>query len=787
MKKNWKIILSVVCVAVLSMLIVLAVSANSGNENGASLSTVNVATGGNIKMNFKYSTLGNAVNVIVKIGDDEPTEIAVGDVPTNAQGQRVVTVPLSPDQMATAVSVYAEDAEGNKSGELTYSVREYALAVLSNSEQAEYHAAMRGLMNWGAMADIFFNGGVNADEINGGIYYGGANPVDGLVSFFDGEQGEVPDGTSIKFDGYEAYLEPGNTSIKIFFTYEGSEKLTATVQKQDADVASITPFKTGDNSYYVQISNVGVAVFDKTYTVTVSAGTDSATVSKTMLEYLDTLAFGEDYSTAQQNLAKAMYQFYLQARNITVEGCEHIAGTHKTIIGGVYCMTKCCSNCFEVLETIDHYIKNYRCTVCGAEEFSEDNEWSGPTVGADDIPLLPDDPVAPGAGSLSTYNLDAYMSPIWDSELIHNETVMFLEGETSAPLLYSADKIVAIRSYDLTTVYEEGVDYKLEDGKIVLLEGTRIPVCPLSTYYPESTTSSTKIYVDINGVPTLTMYGDNGTRNWQIAVTYTHSDEWAGTVPTSYASTQYADLIAKLENGEDVTIFFYGDSITVGMNASGIAGRAPYTPSWSVMFCQYLAKQYSYTVDYISLDYTNSTRNDEVYGTNGTIRYINTAKGGDTSVNGINNFSDRNDAYLAQYGCDLAVIAFGMNDVGTAASTHAGYVRQIADKFLAKAADTDILFVSTMEPNPDAVPQTEGAWCANSTQRTYEAAYATLAANYNASGTNCAVAPMTTMSIYINSTKRFRDCTGNNINHPSDFIVRAYAQTIYQTVIGYEN
>ena len=499
-----------------------------------------------------------------------------------------------------------------------------------------------------------------------------------------------------------------------------------------------------------------------------------------MLEYLNVIAFGDNYTEAQNNLAKSMYQFYVQAMNVQIEDCAH-EGTYKMKDTGSFCERIYCSDCFKSVGVVDHDIVGGRCTVCGKTEYNEDDMWDGPSIGGSNVPNLP------GSGSLSTYNLDAYMSPMWNSELIHNETVMFLEGETSAPLLYHADDIVAIRSYDLSTVYEEGIDYKLEDGKIVLLEGTRIPVCPLSTYYPESTASSTKIYLNVNGVPTLTMYGDNGTRSWQIAVTYKHSDEWTGPQLESYASTQYAGLIDKLENGEDVTIFFYGDSITVGMNASGVANRAPYTPSWSVMFCQYLAKQYSYTVDYISLDYTNATREDDVYGNRGTIRYINTAKGGDTSVNGINNFSGRNDEYLAQYGCDLAVIAFGMNDVGTSGSVHAGYVGQIADKFLAKAANTDILLVSTMEPNPDAVPKTDGAWCANSTQREYEAAYASLVTKYNNKGTNCAVAPVTSMSIYINSTKRFRDCTGNNINHPSDFIVRAYAQTIYQTVVGYEN
>ena len=62
-----------------------------------------------------------------------------------------------------------------------------------------------------------------------------------------------------------------------------------------------------------------------------------------------------------------------------------------------------------------------------------------------------------------------------------------------------------------------------------------------------------------------------------------------------------------------------------------------------------------------------------------------------------------------------------------------------------------------------------------------------LAEAINKRGTNCALAPMTSMTKYLYTIKRFRDSTGNNVNHPSDFVVRLYAQTLFQTIFGYEN
>ena len=771
--------LAIACMAMLSTLIVLVVSANT---NEVVFDSVQVLTGGSVKMNFKYSSLEGADEIVVDVAGETDT-IPVESITPNSDGKYVITVPLSPAQMMDEVTVSVVNAYGNTLNEQAYSVHEYAMTVLNNFEYDEYHAAMRGLLNWGAMANVLFNEGANANSINKGIYVEGTNPVNGLVSFFEGEGGAVSNGTSVMVSGYQAFLEPGNTSMKLYFTYTGDEKLTATVQREgSSQTVTLYPIKEDDGSYSVQLSNIGVAVFDKAYTVTVSAGADSASVTKSMLEYLNTISFGEDYNSAQQNLAKSMYQFYIQARNITVEGCEHTQ-THKIFLKGTYCMAVCCSNCFKATEHINHEMVNNKCALCGVTEYSDKDEWTGPSIDLD----TPDDPATPDVESLSKFDLDAYMQPIWDTNVVHNETVMFLWNENEAPLLYNADKIIAVRSYALDIVYEEGVDYKLENGKLIRLEGSRMPCANESMFYTHSE-SSMRGYVEVDGQVVPLYAGDNMLKKWQVAVTYPLSDEWAGPEVKSYASTRYAGLIEKLEKGEDVSIFFYGDSITVGANASGLANRPPYTPTWSRMFCQYLAKQYGYTVEYISLDYSKGTTTSDVYGTNGTIRYINTAKGGDTSVNGINSFSTRNDAFLAQYGCDLAIVAYGMNDLGATASQHKGYVKTVVDKFLKQAPNTDILIISTMEPNPDLVLGPGESNCINNTQRTFEPALLELAEEYNNAGTDCAVARMTSMSLYINQeAKRFRDSSGNHLNHPNDFLVRVYAQTVYQTVIGYEN
>ena len=92
----------------------------------------------------------------------------------------------------------------------------------------------------------------------------------------------------------------------------------------------------------------------------------------------------------------------------------------------------------------------------------------------------------------------------------------------------------------------------------------------------------------------------------------------------------------------------------------------------------------------------------------------------------------------------------------------------------------NVALVSTMVPNPDAT----NGWYGN--QEMFEAEMRTLADELNEKGMGCAVVPMTSMSKAVLETKRFRDVTGNNINHPNDFMGRVYAQVMVETVFGYD-
>lgn len=269
---------------------------------------------------------------------------------------------------------------------------------------------------------------------------------------------------------------------------------------------------------------------------------------------------------------------------------------------------------------------------------------------------------------------------------------------------------------------------------------------------------------------------------WQVAVTYKHSGEWDGYEINSQKS-RYQVLSQKLQNGEDVTFVFYGDSITYGANSSFMIGDEPYAPTWAIMFTQYVAKQYGYTVRYIQNEFTQAPvpKQNTVFGSNGTITYYNPSVGGWSVQDGYQNAKEYVGSVVSDYGCDLFTVAFGMNNGDLASKKFVQYTEGIIDRVQNFAPETDIVLVSTMVPNPEAT----NGWYGN--QEQFEAELLISADAYQRAGMNCAVVCMTSMSKSVLENKRFRDYTGNNINHPNDFMARLYAQVMYQTIFDYES
>lgn len=345
------------------------------------------------------------------------------------------------------------------------------------------------------------------------------------------------------------------------------------------------------------------------------------------------------------------------------------------------------------------------------------------------------------------YECSLYTRPIWQGNEIYGESFLPLGREIK--LLYKADEIIEVTDMCQTKVLEAGKDYILRDGGLYIPESSCIEIITPEQYNPQEKSEALHTNVGFtckNGG--YLMFGE-GTfmHNLEYQVTYRHSDVWDGPLPWCDPSKLPATK-KLLAEGKPFTFGFLGDSIPTGGNSSGFIGASPYAPIWPKMVCERLTEKYGCD-----------------------IRFINKSVGGTVSGWGADVATESFKDNIP----DVFLIAFGMNDASGGVDKYVfrDNNRRIAEQILTLNPSCEILFTATTLPNP----------LANQFVRdhdTHELLLAKLAGEY---GAQADLIPMTSMHKYLLTKKRFCDMTGNNINHPNDFLVRVYAQTIL-TVLG---
>ena len=122
---------------------------------------------------------------------------------------------------------------------------------------------------------------------------------------------------------------------------------------------------------------------------------------------------------------------------------------------------------------------------------------------------------------------------------------------------------------------------------------------------------------------------------------------------------------------------------------------------------------------------------------------------------------------------DLVLLAFGMNDGsgtgkgdGVRPEIFGRNIFSIMEQVREINPDTEFILVSTTLPNPETIFFDR--------QAEYYAELERIA--NNTAGT--AEANMTAVHAELLKHKSFLDMTGNNINHPNDFLNRCYAQFV---------
>lgn len=344
------------------------------------------------------------------------------------------------------------------------------------------------------------------------------------------------------------------------------------------------------------------------------------------------------------------------------------------------------------------------------------------------------------------FDTEQYLIPYWTGDTMYDEAAFVLEsadgGIEPISLLYQPDEILRVTDSTLTVTYEEGRDYVFEDGVLRILPDGTVPCMNYKEYYLDEPIEG-KSFMRQNGkwlafAETVLMYPK------QIAVTYRHHDRWDRYIPAAQGA-KLPRLLHKLSHKEPVRILLFGDSICAGGNATSRSGRSPYQPMFIDLFVNELRRKYGYD----------------------DITFVNTSVGGKSSAWGRETVEEN--ALAEDY--DLAIIGFGMNNSATPLSDFKEDIRVIRDRILEKHPETECILIATMVANEEL----KGFWGMQNRQQEvlYELAD---------EGEHTVVANMTEYHLALLKTKHFYDMTGNNVNHPNDFLIRGYAHLLLRTV-----
>lgn len=356
---------------------------------------------------------------------------------------------------------------------------------------------------------------------------------------------------------------------------------------------------------------------------------------------------------------------------------------------------------------------------------------------------------------------------IWNTRKVEWDPISFVEeadGSISGGgLLYRPEKFLSLVNHDGTLTYEEGRDYVLEGERIVRTPESRIPVLARDVYTAPYDGNPMISWLALSGrerfmriFPELYTY--------QVHATYETAEEWTGFRP-GCGRDALSRSFEKLQKGGEFHLMFFGDSITAGWEASGCdehpidlrtgekfhlrIDRYPHLPSWPEQVTRVLREAYPQA----------------------EIQKMNRAAGGSKTEWGVTEA----ERLVCPHTPDLMILGFGMNSLQDPPEKFIAEIEAIIEKVRAASPDCDVLVFSPMVPNSEVGGLT------GHKLKAHEAALLALAERLP----GVAAAPVySTFEEILNRGKSYYEISGNCINHPNDFSVRVYAQTIL-TALGF--
>lgn len=349
------------------------------------------------------------------------------------------------------------------------------------------------------------------------------------------------------------------------------------------------------------------------------------------------------------------------------------------------------------------------------------------------------------------------IQPYWLGNVIYNEQLMVVQkdGKTEGHLLYDALRVISVRDWSLEREFIEGTDYIVEGNRMVLPEGSAIPVfrdewsrgqqIP-AEYQPGNAATGYQMIGDM-------LYTESGLiyQNY-IHVTYVYDPaEVERDAVTKYSGALYG-LTQALEEKRDMKMVVFGDSISEGCSSSGKWGRAPFCPSYAELVKEGIASigGVSVTLENLSVGGKDSSWGSE-----------------SEQLSAVTNAE-----------ADLLVVGFGTND--GAGNLEGNRYRNNIEKIIAAARvgnpECQIILLAPFPSNTES----KSAAMHEKINKTLRE----IAESKEYLDVCC-------VSLYEScfdmlKVKNYYEIAANNVNHPNDFITRCYAMNILSAIFELE-
>lgn len=254
-----------------------------------------------VKFHLQISqSIENTAQVKLTIGGQVYTK-NVSELEKTEEGYYLLRAEVTATQMNDTITVQVLNGE-HSAEEFSCSVREYCDTILADESQSQYHALITEMLNYGAMAQLYFD--YNAEDVE---------PIPGAAAT------EIPEETEeMAISGALSTLEYYGASlvyrdrIAVRFYFTGD----VTGCTFTAGGESYTPVAKNE-MYYVEIADILPQNLDQQITLTVTdADGNTLTVVYGPMNYIVRMSQKGDEKT--KNLLKALYNYHLAAKVLEI-------------------------------------------------------------------------------------------------------------------------------------------------------------------------------------------------------------------------------------------------------------------------------------------------------------------------------------------------------------------------------------------------------------------------------------------------------------------------------------